>query len=279
MNNINDPRRRPQRPADSRSLSNSPPQNRPAQPRANRQSGAPRLSPIEIERRRAAALKREEARRRAAAREAAIRKKIKEENKRRRIAAAKLFFYRFIVYLVVLAIMFSLFALVFFTGLKKTDKIKENDFVYYLADEKKVKLPYSSVMRGGSMYVNFTRIAQKFGVTLTGSYDEMRFVLGESGEFVRFVPNDLIAEVNGGRIRLGAPPILEGENLYVPVAFIERYMDGISVKYDESAHSLTVKRVSYGAEDKVISFYQKRAVPSAHIAESEDIGEIKDTNE
>lgn len=240
---------------------------------------SPALPPEEIERRRAAAKKRDEARRRAMAREAAIRRKIKEENKRRRIAAAKTFFYRFLVYLVFLALIMSFFALFFFIGLHKTDKVNDKDIVYYLADEKKTKIPYYSVMRDGAMYVDFTQISEKFALTLTGSYNEMKFVISENGEYVRFSPNDYTAEVNGNLVRLDSPPVLEGEKLFVPASFIERYMDGISVKYSEKERSLTVKRTSYGAEDREMCFYLKKAAPAAPVAEPDDLGEITTVTE
>lgn len=254
---------------------NKRPQPRPSAPRRpqEKRQTPPPLTEQEIARRRARA----EAARRAAIREAEIREKIKKENKERRLAAAKLFFYRFLVYLVMLAIMLSVFSMAFYFNLTKTVKPDTSDFTYYLADEKKAKLPYDSVMRGDAVYVNLSQIAEKFNVTVTGNYDKMRFISDSNEEYIILSPNSHIANVNGNRIILSAPAILEEKCLWVPIDLVTEHIDGISLKHSEKERKITVKRLSYGAQDKEISFWPKPSPATPNIPESEDFGSIEET--
>lgn len=241
------------------------PQNK-AQPQTKKTPPRQTPSPAQIE-----------ARRRAAAKKAAMQAKIKEENKKRRAFLFKLFLYRFAVYLVVLALMLSVTAIVFFIGLKKVDKIDNRDFTYILADEKKKTLSYEQVVRDGIIYINFSEIAEKFGLAITGSYDSVRFVSSDKNEYVRLFPESKTADINKNEIYLSGAPILDGKDVWIPLDFITRYIDGISVKYDEGERTVTVKRVSYGAADKAVTFTHKYAGPIKNISESEDYGYIDAT--
>ncbi len=232
------------------------------------------LTQKEIEQRRARA----EAARRAAAREAALREKIKQENKKRRAAMAKLFFYRFLVYLLLLALILSVFSVIFFINLNKVDKSDKSDFIYYLADNKKSRIPYDTVKRNGAVYVNLSEIAEKFDISITGSYDELRFLPDKNDEYVRFYPDSRTAYVNGNPIILSVPAVLEDECLWIPIDFITRYVDGISLKYNEKERTITVKRLSYGAIDKAITFTLKNSPSITAIPEEDGIGSIPEAN-
>ena len=256
---------------------NRPPK-RPAVPPQKRRTAPPRtLSPEEIERRRALARARAEEQKKAEAKRAEMLKKMKEEKKKRRAYLAKLFMYRFLVYLIVLTLLLSVIAAVFFVNLRKVDKIQKEDLIYYLADRKKVTLPYDTVVQNDVMYVDFSGIADAFGMALTGDANLLRYVSDTGNEYVKFTPESYMVNVNENSIRLSAPTLYDGEKLFVPLDFITEYMDGILVKYDDKEHTLTVRRAKYGAEDKEITFKPKCFAPLTHIEEKDDIGTITPT--
>ncbi len=248
---------------------NKPKKRPPNAPQKRPYGSSPKLPFDEIERRRALARASAEERKKAEAKRAALIARMKEEKKKRRAFLFKLFLFRFLVYLIILALMLGIAATVFFISLNRVDKVNDDDFTYIIATEKKRTVPYHQMMRGDIMYVNFSEIAEKFGMAVTGSYESFKFVSDFNDEYVRFTPGDTLAYVNGNRIYLTGAPILEDKDLWIPLDFITEHMDGVSVKYNDEERTLSVKQLSYGAEAKAITFKYKSTFAIPGIPEIE----------
>ena len=92
---------------------------------------------------------------------------------------------------------------------------------YDLVSVKTVK--GDTLFRNGTYYINITEIASYCEFTTTGDITQLRFISkGKSNYNVRFKIVDAVIYVNGVQVRLQAPVIGSGENIYVPVEFFDK---------------------------------------------------------
>ncbi|MBQ8551518.1 MAG: D-alanyl-D-alanine carboxypeptidase family protein [Clostridia bacterium] len=162
--------------------------------------------------------------------------------KKRRSARIKTYFSRFVLFLVVFAVMAGLCAALLFVDLTRVDSTDSSRYSYVIGDEK-YSLPYTKAVRGGRVYVSFTDIAEMLDLAVTGSVEDMKYVIkGDEAETIRFVTDSRVVYVNDVETRLGAECYFEDDELYVPVDFVSTYFKGLSTTVDERAHKVTVER-------------------------------------
>ena len=172
----------------------------------------------------------------------AYRQREKYRLKKRREAALKVFFARFLLFLLVFAVMCGITAGLFFFNLTKQDSADVSGYTYQIGDEK-YTMRYSDAVKSGRLYISFTDVAELCDLALTGSVNDMKFVIkGDEAETVRFVVGTRIAYVNTVETRLSADSYYKNDKLYVPVDFVSAYFKGLSVTVDEKAHKVTVER-------------------------------------
>ncbi len=163
--------------------------------------------------------------------------------KKRRSAVIKTFIARFLLFLVVFALMAGLFAALFFFSLNRAPSNDSSRYSYVIGDDK-YSLPNSTAVRNGRVYISFTDIARMCDLAATGSSEDMKYVIkGDEAETIRFVTDSRLVYVNGVETRLGAECYYEDGELYVPVDFVSAYFKGIDIEVDERAHKVTVKRI------------------------------------
>lgn len=126
--------------------------------------------------------------------------------------------------------------------------------VYYGAESTSVsRMDYATYKRGqfgdkDIIYVNFSAIAGFCGFYVSGDSSRLRFILpavngSEDSEFtVRTGSSEI--DFGGTTGHLNAPAVMEGETLYMPVDFIETYIEGISVGMDDKRKNAYVLRCS-----------------------------------
>lgn len=113
------------------------------------------------------------------------------------------------------------------------------------------------LFRNGAYYINVTDIASYCEFTTTGDMTQMRFISkGENNDNVRFKIGDAVIFVNGVRARLSAPIIGEGDSIYVPVEFFNKYALGITVNVDTAGRKITVSRTFDEATSTIISEFE-----------------------
>jgi len=90
-------------------------------------------------------------------------------------------------------------------------------------------------------YLNMNYLASIFTMTVSGSYDDMKFSTAD-GEHVSFIPNSRVAMVNGNRHIMDDMAILRGQEMWVPSDFVTEMFVGIEVTWDHEAHTVKVTR-------------------------------------
>lgn len=208
---------------------------------------------------------------------------IKRPNKKaRRAMVAKMF-----LFLLIFAVMFSVFALALSVSLKSVPKADYKNITVKIGVEnedglKGQSLPYESFVRNGVFYLDMTEIADRFNFTTTGDHKELRFITDtESGEFVRFELGSSFANINGTTVRLDEETYVSDGHLYVPQSFFDSYVNGIKVEFDGEKKQLSILR---GVEKNVlgklsevsIGFKLKSMKAEEFIDESELSQAIKD---
>lgn len=97
-------------------------------------------------------------------------------------------------------------------------------------------------------YLNMNYLASIFTMTVSGSYDDMKFSTAD-GEHVSFIPNSRVAMVNGNRHIMDDMAILRGQEMWIPSAFVEEMFVGIKVEWDHEEHTVKVTRTPVSETD------------------------------
>lgn len=220
------------------------------------------------------------ARRRAAAERA---RREEAERKAARAEAWRLFWNRFVIYLIVLALLLVLMGVVFAISLHRVERVKHPGEVTYALggawdeDGKVIEKPqiivldYDEAVRDGVVYLPMTTLAEFAGLSITGSPDVQKFS-APSGEYVRFTANSTTAEVNGEVHTLDGEVWLRqekgSESVWVPSSFIASWMQGVSVTADAETGT-----VSIALDERVpLGFALKGSAPVANIDEKAEFG-------
>lgn len=170
------------------------------------------------------------------------REREKYHARKRRSAAFKLFVTRILLFVVVFAVMAGLSAALFFLNLNHVESTDSSRYSYNIGTSK-YSLPYVKAVRDDRVYVSFTDIAEMCDLAVTGSVEDMKYVIkGDEAETIRFVTDSRVVYVNGVETRLGAECRYEDGELYVPVDFVSAYFQGLNVEVNEDKHDVTVSR-------------------------------------
>ena len=190
----------------------------------------------EAERRRIRAEKAENERRKRAGREA------KRENRRalmsfigRRI---RLYGPTFILSLFIICIIaLSLFLMSLL--ITKKDGSDMPPEITYTVGEKAEVIKTSAITFNGIIYTDFSSVAKMCGMSVSGDYTHLKFHTG-GDEIAVFSSSSDYVVINGSQIRMEGPSKLIDGSLWVPLSFIDRYVDGISVILSDDKTSLSV---------------------------------------
>lgn len=105
------------------------------------------------------------------------------------------------------------------------------------SDLKKEELKVGQYGDEKTVYINFSSLADFCGFYVSGDDEHMRYILpaangSEASQFsVRAGSNAV--DLNGTTIHLPSPAVVNGETLYMPIEFVDYYIEGISVALDE----------------------------------------------
>lgn len=236
----------------------------------------------------------EEARMRAAesARRAELarQKRIYEEKKRRqreheqreRKRQLKMFGGRFILFLLIFAVIFAFVALCIFISFKfgGGTAVDNEDTGYTFvfletedADPKNAptwEQSKTESYQNGVRYVNFTKLAELLDMTVTGSADERRFITADGSEEVSFIVGSPVATVNSFSYRMhGNTEEYSRDNVYVPISFITDCMTGLTVNDGEDGKTVTLTLTS-----EKVAFLVKPTDTVGSIPENSDFGDV-----
>lgn len=88
-----------------------------------------------------------------------------------------------------------------------------------------------------TVYVNFSSLADYCGFYVSGDDSSLRFILPaadgtEDSQFTAHADSNAI-DLNGTTVHLSAPAVLAEGNLYLPIEFLDLYVQGITVLSEE----------------------------------------------
>jgi len=201
----------------------------------------------------------------------------KQKRKEQRAAAMKLFWRRFLLFVMMFAVVFAASVGVFFLSLSMHSGADKRSFTYQIGENEKDavtrKYKPDQLERNGVVYVDFSEISEMCGMAVTGDITEERFIVTEGdNDYVRFEIGTRYAVVNGVEIRLSSESYRINGRVFAPIDFVDTYLLGIGVSYDKDEKKVTVWRECYplpenaadGTEPEPVpvSFLLKKAITS-----------------
>ncbi len=188
--------------------------------------------------------------------------KKRELLKKRLINSLILFLKRFIIYIIVTLLLFGVSAAFFFINLNSNGNLGNVTYTIgykheiFLSSEKRA----SELYYYKNYYVNMTDVALYCSMVTTGNSKQLRYILNnETNDNVRFVLNSGLIYINNIPLRLTVPVIWDDGNVYVPLEFIERYMNGMKAEavIEKKSKSIIVERVLTDESYAAIDAYEK----------------------
>ncbi len=241
--NGNDPRRNPQRPSGGRQ---NPSQNRGQYGNAGQQRRRP--TPEELRRR-------EQARREAERRKAYEKEQRRKERKRNR----EIFFGRFLVFLIVLAVLLVIAGVLFWVLFNRTPHADPDSgkMSYYYGGELVREESAENCVVNGVPFLCFNDLSDYLGMSESGGAEGLKFLIpdltgeGETDssgtgreEYVIFPTGEKKADINGQVIRIDGMNRILGEEVWVSLDFIDEYMKGLSVTYNAAKREVRTARMA-----------------------------------
>ncbi|MBO5218747.1 MAG: D-alanyl-D-alanine carboxypeptidase family protein, partial [Clostridia bacterium] len=162
--------------------------------------------------------------------------------KKRRRTAVRTFFYRFIVFLLLFALMAGMLAAALFLSLNKKEDTDSSGWSYDIGGDR-YSLSYTEAVRDDRVYVSFTDVAEMLDLAVTGSMEDIKYIIkGAETETIRFKSGTREVFVNNVETRLASDCFYRDDELYVPVDFVDAYFKGLNVDIDERGHKITITR-------------------------------------
>lgn len=163
----------------------------------------------------------------------------------------RMFLTRFSLFLLLFAFLGAVTVLLFIQHLTKVDTSGISGYSYKIGDSREYSLSYSDAVRDGCLYVNFTGIANMCDLAVTGTKDDVRYIIKtDNEETVRFEVGTRTVYVNGTETRLSGESFYSGDDLFVPLDFVSTYFEGLSVSTDEKNHKVTITRDAMNLTDE-----------------------------
>ncbi len=173
----------------------------------------------------------------------------------------RVFLCRFVLFALMFVFFFLVSTIFFFVNLLNNGSPDTGVYtcqtgsIYDVVEVKTVK--GNLMFRNGTYYINVTDIASYCEFTTTGDVTQIRFISKSlNNDNVRFKVGDAVIYVNGVRVRLTVPVIGEGDSIYVPVEFFNKYALGINVNINEQERKITISRTFDDVTSSVISEFE-----------------------
>lgn len=179
-----------------------------------------------------------------------------QRQKRRRIRRRQI-----TVFLLSVLLLSTLILGIFFAGFclnlhfASITKFFEKSYVYRIGSEelstvnrKKFIYKKDFIQKNGQFYINFSYLAEVCSFSVSGDYDQLRYLLrNEEGDYLIVNIGTTSVVVGGQSVSLSAPSFQsEDGSLYLPCSFVDTYFDGIGIEQDEEDDHLII--VSLDAE-------------------------------
>lgn len=234
-----------------------------------------------------------------ARREAERRRAYEKEMKRReRKRSIQIFFGRFLVFLIVLAILLVAVGIGFLIHFTRTPHAAPDSgkMRFYYGGEQVRSAPVEDCLINGVPFLCFNDLSDYLDMSETGGADGLKFLFRSTGanadsvgtgreEYVLFPTDEREAVVNGQMIPIDGMNRIIGDEVWVSTDFISEYMNGLSVAYNEKKLEIRVARMvdeANSTEDATVylpvSFKLKSADSLDRLPETGGVGGSDDPN-
>lgn len=107
---------------------------------------------------------------------------------------------------------------------------------------KKITYEFGAYSEDETLYVNFSALAEYCGFYVSGDDRTLRYIVpsaegGEDAQFTVTAGSNAI-DLNGTTLHLANPVVLSDGTTYMPLEFVERYLQGISLVADENKENV-----------------------------------------
>lgn len=136
-------------------------------------------------------------------------------------------------------------------------KARSGEVTYSFMDTDSYTSPCKTSYFGDVLYVDLTRVSEWFGMVSVGSVSCMRFICpnGEAQtsagngdeEYAIFTDDSTTVLINGTIVILEAECRTQGSHIWIPLSFIENYVDGVQCTRSPKGTEVTFS--VEGAED------------------------------
>lgn len=183
---------------------------------------------------------------------------------------------RIIVFVIASALLFLLISAVTVGALFLSVKLPSVSFaeeysVCYGSENEKVSKMDSASYKFGqfgdhdTVYTNFTALADYCGFYISGDDTTLRYILpahdgSEDSQFAVTAGSSEI-KLNGTSVYLSAPAVMVNGDLYLPIEFIDLYIQGITVSVDEKDPDTYILRCSNQSAFYLIASEQTPSSP------------------
>ena len=219
----------------------------------------------------------------------------KAEKKKRRRENARIFKGRLLVFVIVLLLLALIAFVLLMVHFHRTPDSPESigELTYYYGGKEVRSAPPDECAAAGGIYICFNDLSDYLGMAESGSAEKMKFILPDDAsgaqsaagsgkeEYVIFYSDAEKVLINGQEVTLNIPNVIHGDEIWVSTAFVEKYMNGLSIEYSDRQSSVSVARVK--DEDKStdtdtvyydVSFKLKSSSPEDPITEDPLVGEV-----
>lgn len=121
------------------------------------------------------------------------------------------------------------------------------------------KASLSTFIKDGILYINFSELALKCDMVITGSEENQTFsvVNGDNTEYMSVTAEDTTVIINGVSVQMPSKAILQDYDIWLNAEFVSSSLNGVTVKYDEENNKLTIKRTELNASTPDNPLYEK----------------------
>lgn len=116
----------------------------------------------------------------------------------------------------------------------------------------------SSFLQNDVLYINFSQLAIKCEMTITGSSKEQTFSVknGDTVETMIIKADSLIAVINGVEVNMPYKAMLKNSSMWLSADFISKAVHGVTVNYNKDTKVLTCKRTELNASTPSNPLYE-----------------------
>ena len=124
-----------------------------------------------------------------------------------------------------------------FFSIKNQDETTKINRIELVFDESRtVKLPGDTLVKNNIVYIPFEKLDQLCNFVLTGDSSKITLIMNSGIDYTSFYKDSNLAYIGGSSYRISAPVLFEKDDYYIPLDFVNNYMKGISVDFDEKVN-------------------------------------------